>query len=579
MAKYEITAPDGSVYEVTAPDDASEDQVLAYAQSNWKQQAQQAAPAAPQAAPAAPPRQWSDVPGEAGRNLVPSAGRFASGIYEAVRHPFDTVKAAGELAAGATRAGLRTILPAAWEAPGNEDTKRQDEIASAAWQALKRRYGGEEEIRNTIATDPVGVMADLSTVFTGGSTVAPKLATAARMVDPIALAGRAGSGLTKGAVSAVREITGNRAGIGGESLSLAYQAGKEGGEAAKAYRDVVKGNVPGEQVVNDARDAVETLYRNRQADYNAASAGWKGNSAVMDIRPIEQAYQNLVSSTRTGNGFSGIGAADQRILTEIRSAIDEFSAMHPTPTVSDLDFLKRRISAIAPDSPMHTQQSRLINGMTNAVKQEIAKQAPQYAADMKRYQAASDQISEIQKALGLGQKTSTDTALRKLTALTRNNVNTAYGHRLNLARDLAQASGKTILPQLAGLATKEWMPRGMAGANLTLNTAIPALGGFMLHPSLYFTALAESPRIAGNVAFNAGRVAGLPQRLAGAASAVRTPWGTIDLIASGKRLGGRLGLPEAMPTIRRSRQPVLNAAQKLEALAALEEERRRRESK
>jgi len=37
MAKYEITAPDGSVYEIEAPDNAKESEVLAYAQSQFNQ--------------------------------------------------------------------------------------------------------------------------------------------------------------------------------------------------------------------------------------------------------------------------------------------------------------------------------------------------------------------------------------------------------------------------------------------------------------------------------------------------------------------------------------------------------------
>lgn len=45
MAKYRITAPDGGTYEITAPDDASQEQVLAYAQANYSKTA------APQAAP------------------------------------------------------------------------------------------------------------------------------------------------------------------------------------------------------------------------------------------------------------------------------------------------------------------------------------------------------------------------------------------------------------------------------------------------------------------------------------------------------------------------------------------------
>src|SRR4249919_2767601 len=36
MAKYRITAPDGNTYEINAPDDATEDQVMAYAQQNYK---------------------------------------------------------------------------------------------------------------------------------------------------------------------------------------------------------------------------------------------------------------------------------------------------------------------------------------------------------------------------------------------------------------------------------------------------------------------------------------------------------------------------------------------------------------
>lgn len=40
MATYEVTAPDGSKWDVTAPDDASQDQVLAYAQSQWGAQKQ-----------------------------------------------------------------------------------------------------------------------------------------------------------------------------------------------------------------------------------------------------------------------------------------------------------------------------------------------------------------------------------------------------------------------------------------------------------------------------------------------------------------------------------------------------------
>lgn len=50
MATFEITAPDGTVFEITAPDDATEDQVLAYAQQQFASQTDAPAEQQPTAA-------------------------------------------------------------------------------------------------------------------------------------------------------------------------------------------------------------------------------------------------------------------------------------------------------------------------------------------------------------------------------------------------------------------------------------------------------------------------------------------------------------------------------------------------
>jgi len=134
---YKVQRPDGTIMELEGPDGASDDEILRQAQTLSAQQpqnAQQATPAAPQEAPA---RQWSDVPTEAIGNAPASAANLVGGIYDAVTSPIETAKGISNLAAGATRAGLRAILPGL-EAPGNEDTRRQDEMASAAWQEAEQ---------------------------------------------------------------------------------------------------------------------------------------------------------------------------------------------------------------------------------------------------------------------------------------------------------------------------------------------------------------------------------------------------------------------------------------------------------
>jgi hypothetical protein len=59
------------------------------------------------------------------------------------------------------------------------------QTADAMLQALRARYGGAEEIKNTLATDPVGFLADASTVLTGAGG-------AARMLGAQGVAARLG---------------------------------------------------------------------------------------------------------------------------------------------------------------------------------------------------------------------------------------------------------------------------------------------------------------------------------------------------------------------------------------------------
>jgi len=551
---YKVQKPDGTIIQIEGPDGASEEEVLAQAQALHAAQPAtpvQAAPAsAPTTEPALAARQWSDVPAEAVSNIPASAGKLATGIYEAATSPIQTLKGVGDIAAGGVRSGLRAILPGL-EAPANEATLRQDQAAASAWDALKNRYGGSEQLKRTLATDPVGALADASSVL-GGVGMAPKMAAVGKVgaaIDPIMLTARGVQGLGRGAATTTREILGKTTGVGGESLGIAYQAGKEGGEAGKTYRDTVKGDISGETVVDNARGAVETLYTNASDAYNQARAGWAGNSVPLDMTPIEKTYQNLVASTQTNKGFSKIGENDRAVLSDIGSKIEEFKQLHPNPTVADLDALKQSIGNIVPESPMHTQQSRMIGSMRNSVKREIGKQDPKYEKAMRGYSDSMDQIKEIQKSLGLGDKTSVDSALRKLTSLTRNNVNTSYGHRLNLAKELEEASGRQLLPALAGLANSQWMPRGIQGSTLAPATA---MAGIALHPGWLGALAAESPRMVGNAAYGAGALARYPSK----AMDAMAPYGPTAARA-GTALGAGSNLyqeSEALAELRRRRR-------------------------
>jgi hypothetical protein len=93
---------------------------------------------------------------------------------------------------------------------------------------------------------------------------------------------------------------------------------------------------------------------------------------------------------------------------------------------------------------------------------------------MKAYQEASELTKEIERALSLGNRASADTSMRKLQSLMRNNVNTNYGNRLDLAGKLEAAGGQEIMPAIAGQSLNSFTPRGLQGMAAT------GLGGFGL---------------------------------------------------------------------------------------------------
>jgi hypothetical protein len=122
----------------------------------------------------------SEVPSEAMANIPASAKRFAGGLYEAITSPVQTAMGVLDIGAGA----LQKVLPESainfinqFDANPAAAT-RAVEAANAAGGLIKDRYGSYEGIKRTLAEDPVGAVADLSTLLTGGSMATARAAPA-----------------------------------------------------------------------------------------------------------------------------------------------------------------------------------------------------------------------------------------------------------------------------------------------------------------------------------------------------------------------------------------------------------------
>jgi len=169
MATYKITSPDGQAYNITAPDEASQDEVMAYAQRNFKMLAKEPVKAAPISR--------TEKIGQGMKDSFDGGAQLLTNIL-----PNSVVKA-GNAANNwlADKTGLVARLP---EGGVNEQVKQNEQ----AYQA-KRTAAGE---------------SGFDGYRTIGNVLSPaNLALATKMPVAASLAGKIATSATGGAASAL----------------------------------------------------------------------------------------------------------------------------------------------------------------------------------------------------------------------------------------------------------------------------------------------------------------------------------------------------------------------------------------
>ena len=141
---------------------------------------QMPAPTQPPPKKAPPKRSLIGAAFEAIPNIPSSAAEFATGLYTAVTNPVETAGTLLDIAAGGLKTGAQKALPKNVYNFIN-DLDRDPKSAQRAMRAAQQfggqmadRYGTYDAIKNTLATDPVGFAADMSSLLSGGAGLAKR---------------------------------------------------------------------------------------------------------------------------------------------------------------------------------------------------------------------------------------------------------------------------------------------------------------------------------------------------------------------------------------------------------------------
>jgi hypothetical protein len=127
----------------------------------------------------APKRNYSlgEIPLQWPETVLPSAGKALGGMYNMVAHPIQTAQTIADTGAGALRSALpKNVVDFIDRFDNPENIARISKAANDAGEYYKDRFGGYEQIKRTLAEDPVGSMLDLSMLFSGGAGVTKGIA-------------------------------------------------------------------------------------------------------------------------------------------------------------------------------------------------------------------------------------------------------------------------------------------------------------------------------------------------------------------------------------------------------------------
>lgn len=457
------------------------------------------------------PTSWGEVGQQAMVNLPASAGQFARDIGTAIVNPLDTLGAVRDVAMGAVHKATPGIQP-------------EEKLAGKIGEFYSKRYGSMEGFKKALAKDPVGILGDFATVLTGGGAAIAKApgiagrvgkiaAATGKAVDPLSLVGKTAAMTGRGIGRGVSDIIGGLGTYtGGESLRQAAKAGFKGGETAEAFQSGMRGTANMQDVLGQAKGALQQMRSDRGAAYRSGMADLTRDQTVLDFSKVD----DIVLNTIDIGEFKGVVKNPSTVaaVDEIVEAVDDWGKRNPAEfhTPEGLDALKQRIGDIREGTEFGSSSRLVVDKVYNRIKDLIKDQAPEYAKIMKDYEEASTLTREIERAFSLGEKAMADTAMRKLQSLTRSNVNTNYGNRLVLALELEKAGAERFLPALSGQALSSMTPRGL-GSLVAGGTALT--GATTLNPAILPMLAVQSPRLMGEMAYYGGKGGRLASKLRG----------------------------------------------------------------
>ena len=460
-------------------------------------------------------KSWGSVAEGAIKNALPSLGRTAENVGSALMHPLDTVEGIVRGASG----GLDLAMKAAGLHPSqlyHSPEEYQKDVATAhqMMNHLKSRYGSEDAIKNTLATDPAGALLDASAILSPASGMfrkaglpgASDVASAVTQA-PVTAAIAGAKGLARKAGQGVAQVLGKTTGAGPEAVAESV-AGRPG------FVNQMRGDAGTEEdLANTAIQRLGQFKMDRNKKYESARAAL-GNPEL-STEPMVQNFVDRMNKEKVSVGdakkldFSKSSLGYDEGLPQIENAHKLFRSAWQKKNIGlqDAIVLKHQVGNLLDSTKPGSRAYAVLTDLTKGVD-KVLKQHPAYRKMSLEYAAQSKYIDQLEKAFSLksGKRQNIQTILTKM--------HTHSKRKNEFSRDLIDKLDPTgdLQAQMRGMMMKPAFRHGMSGTWIGPSIGLDVGGAGLAHSALPLAGLlpflSTSPRLvgeAGNLAGKAGR--------------------------------------------------------------------------
>ena len=414
----------------------------------------------------------AEIPASEGKPWVRRAAGFVA----------PALPVAGALAGGALAAPTGPVGAVGGAALGYAGGRQLENVANAYAQGQKPPTMAQQA--QVVPSDVMaGALAE-----EGGIAAGKALPYVARAVGTVA-----------------KPVLGALSGVGKGAIEEAISSGKKlTGNIFKsqtAYDRALRGEISGEEVVDNAKAALTEIKNKRSAAYQEQMQKVKDwNHVGINLDSIKGKVNDLLKNYvrhdySNGNPDWSRSALGSKAVGDVKDIVELVEKWGDKPldnTVSGLDMLKRQLDDYYSES---SNARSFVASVRNIVKDTAVKSFPAYEKMTKGYEEATRVIKDIESGLmmrkqGMTGRVVADQTLRRLVSAMRQN----FPLRRDLVNMLGKEGGRDVAGQISGHSMSEVAPRGIAGSGPALT--IESMGA-MLHPQFLPLLASSSPRLQG----------------------------------------------------------------------------------